>query len=37
MGLAFKLLKKTCKIGDRVIITSSKGTSEGIIFDIDDV
>ncbi len=37
MGLAFKLLKKACKIGDRVIITSSTGTSEGVIIDIDDV
>ena len=36
MGLAFKLLKKSCKIGDRVIITSSTGTSEGIILDMDD-
>jgi len=37
MGLAFKLLKRSCKIGDRVILTSSTGTSEGVIFDIDDV
>ena len=36
MGLAFNLLKKACKLGDRVIITSSTGTSEGIIFAIDD-
>ena len=36
MGLAFKLLKKSCNVGDRVVITSSTGTSEGIILDIDD-
>lgn len=36
MGLAFKLLKKTCKVGDRIVITSSTGTSEGVILDIDD-
>ncbi len=36
MGLAFKILKRSCKIGDRVIITSSTGTSEGIILDMDD-
>lgn len=36
MGLAFKLLRRSCKIGDRVIITSSTGTSEGVILDMDD-
>ena len=36
IGLAFKILKRSCKIGDRVVITSSTGTSEGIILDMDD-
>lgn len=36
MGLAFKLLKRSCRIGDRVIITSSTGTSEGVILDMED-
>lgn len=36
MSLAFKLLKKKCKINDRVRISNSVGIFEGIILDIDE-
>lgn len=34
MGIAFKLLRQKCKVGDSVIITCSTGTTEGRIMEI---
>lgn len=36
MGIAFKLLRQKCREGDRVVITSSTGTTEGRILEIDE-